>query len=262
MRRCPLLMMMAAGAIFAAGCSRGAEPSTPPASPSSASSSAAAAAPAAASFDLRRDWPAPAGWKSETLPFPLDFAPDLPHRGVEELRFAPGMFDATAPGYWSYAFVWWLEDREPQDAAAFSRELTDYFRGLLVLVARQRAKDPPSGPPAQLPFDATAISSTLRAEPEQVDQPEQVEQVDQPGRAGWQRFTGSATIFDAFGDSRRLTLRLTLAQRVFPASGAGSALGRRAVLILASPADPAQPIWRQLEEVAAAFAPPAPAPAP
>ena len=28
----------------------------------------------------------PAGWKSETIPFPIEFAPLLLHRGVEELR--------------------------------------------------------------------------------------------------------------------------------------------------------------------------------
>src|SRR5262245_24178101 len=39
------------------------------------------------------DWPVPAGWKHETIPFPLGFAPGLPFHGVEELRFAPGFFD-------------------------------------------------------------------------------------------------------------------------------------------------------------------------
>lgn len=245
MRLRPLLLLTAT-ALLAAGCSRRAEPAPPSATPPPAASAPAPpdSAAATASFDPRRDWPAPTGWKSETLPFPLDFAPDLTHRGVEELRFAPGMFDATAPGYWSYAFVWWLEDRAPQDAAAFSRELTDYFRGLLVLVARERAKAPPAGAPAPLPFDAAAIACTLRAEAEPPKSPEP---------PGWQRFTGEATIFDAFGDNRRLSLHLTLAQRDFPA--AGSAPGHRAILVLASPADPAQPIWRQLEQVARSFAP-------
>jgi hypothetical protein len=41
-------------------------------------------------------WPAPPGWKSETIPFPLDFAPDIPHRGVEEVRFEPRFFDPAA----------------------------------------------------------------------------------------------------------------------------------------------------------------------
>jgi hypothetical protein len=79
-------------------------------------------------------WPVPAGWKHETIPFPLEFAPSLAHKGVEELRFAPGMFDPAAPGYWSYAFVWRTTDAAALDATALGAELTAYFRGLLVAV--------------------------------------------------------------------------------------------------------------------------------
>ena len=67
-------------------------------------------------------------------PFPLEFATALAHRGVEELRFAPGFFDAAAPGYWSYAFVWRVEDAAALDAAGVARELEVYFRGLLTAV--------------------------------------------------------------------------------------------------------------------------------
>jgi hypothetical protein len=193
-------------------------------------------------YDPAHDWAVPEGWKSETIPFPLEFAPSLAHRGVEELRFAPGMFDAAAPGYWSYAFVWWLEDPELQDAASLGAELTAYFRGLLTMVADERAKKaaaaPAAGaPPPPPPIDAAAISATVRVEPD---------------AAGWQRFTGEATVVDSFGDGRRLALRLVIAQHHF------SALGRRAVLVLASPADAGQPIWRQLEQVAVSFDPPDP----
>jgi hypothetical protein len=181
-----------------------------------------------------RDWPVPAGWKSETIPFPLDFAPKLAHRGVEELRFAPGMFDPTAPGYWSYAFVWWLEDRPLQDGAALGAELTEYFRGLLGMVAEQRAARPKAGAPAAPIIDPSAISCSLRSDGE---------------RGAWQQFAGEAVVLDAFGDGRRVPLRLVVLQRDVATAG------RRAVLVLASPADRALPIWRQLDEVAGSFAP-------
>jgi hypothetical protein len=76
-------------------------------------------------------WQLPAGFRSETIPFPLDFAPTVVHKGVEELRFAPGFFDPAAPGYWSYAFVWRTEDPAELDATALGTELTAYFRGLI-----------------------------------------------------------------------------------------------------------------------------------
>lgn len=79
-------------------------------------------------------WSIPAGFRSETIPFPLEFAPGLAHKGAEELRFAPGFFDPAAPGYWSYAFVWRTEDPAALDAATVGAELTAYFRGLIAAV--------------------------------------------------------------------------------------------------------------------------------
>src|SRR6187402_1986296 len=66
-------------------------------------------------------WPTPAGWRSETIPFPLDFAPSLPYRGTEELRFAPGFFEPTSETYFTYSFVWLVEG-EPS-FGALSNEL-------------------------------------------------------------------------------------------------------------------------------------------
>src|SRR5215467_12394930 len=83
-------------------------------------------------------WSVPAGFRGETIPFPLDFAPGLGHKGVEELRFAPGVFDPAAPGYWSYAFVWRTDDAAALDAAALGGELTTSFRGLTDAVEQAR----------------------------------------------------------------------------------------------------------------------------
>jgi hypothetical protein len=91
----------------------------------------APAPPAEPSTRLTQPWSVPEGFRGETIPFPLEFAPGLAHRGVEELRFAPGFFDPAAPGYWSYAFVWRTEDAAALDAGALGAELTVYFRGLI-----------------------------------------------------------------------------------------------------------------------------------
>jgi hypothetical protein len=79
-------------------------------------------------------WPVPAGWREELIPFPLDFAPSLAHRGFEVIRFAPGFFDASAPGYWSYAFAWRLDDAAALDDKALAAELSTYFGGLVAAV--------------------------------------------------------------------------------------------------------------------------------
>ena len=76
----------------------------------------------------------PPGWKHESIPFPLEFAPALAHTGTEELRFPPGFLKPGAPDAWSYAFVWRLDDRAELDATALASELAVYFRGLLAAV--------------------------------------------------------------------------------------------------------------------------------
>jgi hypothetical protein len=82
----------------------------------------------------RTEWLVPSGWKSETIPFPLDFAKTITHTGVEELRFPPGFFKPDAPDYWSYAFVWRTDDAARLDATGLADELTRYFRGLIAAV--------------------------------------------------------------------------------------------------------------------------------
>jgi hypothetical protein len=76
-------------------------------------------------------WPVPDGWRPETMSFPLQFAPSIAHRGVEELRFAPGMFDPAAARYFTYAFAWRLDDAAELQPAQLADELTAYFRGLM-----------------------------------------------------------------------------------------------------------------------------------
>ncbi|HET7499581.1 MAG TPA: hypothetical protein VFK02_01205 [Kofleriaceae bacterium] len=125
-------------------------------------------------------WQLPAGFRGETIPFPLDFAPGVAHRGVEELRFAPGFFDPAAPGYWSYAFVWRIEDAAALDAGALGAELTAYFRGLIDAVDQAKAIG-----------DRDAIAVT--ASPA-------------PGAGGAGRFALAAHVFDAFKTHQPLDL--------------------------------------------------------
>lgn len=72
----------------------------------------------------------PADWRSEVLNFPLDFAPDLEYQGLEELRFAPGMFDTTATDYFTYMFVMVLEGSHDFTIPETKKFIASYFRGL------------------------------------------------------------------------------------------------------------------------------------
>jgi hypothetical protein len=78
----------------------------------------------------------PAGWKFERIEFPLPFAPSLKYSGFEELRFAPGMFNAAAPDYFSYIFAIKVHDDISMDQVMLKQFLETYYRGLCESVAR------------------------------------------------------------------------------------------------------------------------------
>lgn len=96
-------------------------------------------------------WPIPSGWKHEVIAFPLDFAPDLPHRGLEELRFPPGFLKTGTPNHWAYAFAWRLDDAAELAPTALASELAVYFRGLLAAVDGDKHRLDP----AQITVSAT-----------------------------------------------------------------------------------------------------------
>lgn len=99
-------------------------------------------------------WPVPTGWKAETIPFPLDFAPSVRHTGVEELRFSPGFGNPDAPDNWTYALAWVLEDKASFTAETLERELTVYFKGLSMAVGAKKFS-----------FDASHFSAHIRMRP-------------------------------------------------------------------------------------------------
>jgi hypothetical protein len=165
-------------------------------------------------------WPLPPEWKAETLAFPLDFAPAIHHTGLEELRFAPGFFKTTAPGYFSYAFVWWLQEGQPLSASALATELRQYYAGLCSSVGGKKYT-----------FDAARYRVELSPAVDSM--------------AGWEALAGQADLYDAFTNGQPLSLQLRAYQR--------ECGGHRAVLVLASPQTEPAPIWADLRAVGQAF---------
>jgi hypothetical protein len=163
-------------------------------------------------------WVAPEKWKSETIPFPLDFAPDLPRRGVEELRFAPGFMKPESPEFWSYVFVWRLEDDGPLDAATLAAQLGAYFRGLVTAVNAETHK--------VAAVDATRFVARL---------------TDESGAV-----VGAVDSYDPFATGEAITLQATI--RVRECAG-----GRRAAVFVVSRAARGAEVWTELEAVGAAF---------
>lgn len=161
-------------------------------------------------------WVTDASWRKETIPFPLEFAPELPYRGLEEIRFAPGFFDPKAPGYWTYAFVWWIDETGPRlERATLEANLKDYFVGLTKAVAKDKFEP-----------DLSRIGVHLEANVV-------------PG------LVGTARTIDAFKTHEEVTLNVHVKT--------GSCDDRRFVLMSLSPKAKSDPMWVQLNDIAAAF---------
>jgi hypothetical protein len=75
--------------------------------------------------------PVPEGWTSETFPIPIAFAPAIPFKGVEEVRFTRDWAKEDSAAYWSYVFVWYLEGEENFNPDSLRSYLEKYYTGLV-----------------------------------------------------------------------------------------------------------------------------------
>ena len=162
-------------------------------------------------------WPIPAGWKHETFPLPPEFAPGMPYRGTEELRFMPGFSSPTAPDYWSYDFVWWLDEPPAFDAMSVGAALTTYFRGLAGAVGGTKYK-----------FDPARFRTVLTAVP-----------ASKPPR-----LTGEVFTYDPFATGLAIKLHVELELRSCPGAK------RTAVVVALSPKDATDGVWEDLRATA------------
>ena len=87
-------------------------------------------------FDGKK-WEAPyvldtlKGWGIERFLIPISFAPSIPYKGVEDIRFTPGWAKKTSNEYWSYAFLWYLDGTVALDAKTIENNLKAYYTGLI-----------------------------------------------------------------------------------------------------------------------------------
>src|SRR6056297_207241 len=79
-------------------------------------------------------------WRGERIELPPGFAPDLGWDGVEHIRFAPGMFDPEAPGFFSYVLAFLLSPDDEAALEALEAEFLVYYRGLAESVMGQRGQ--------------------------------------------------------------------------------------------------------------------------
>jgi len=173
--------------------------------------------PKAATAEQTARWPVPAGWKHESFPLPPDFASELPYHGTEDLRFMPGYFSPEAPDFWSYAFVWWLDQPPAFDAKVLAASLTTYYRGLSNAVGGSKYKMDPA-------YFRTVLSPVQ-------------------GSNG-ARWTGQAFTYDVFKTGKPITLNVEAELRTCTATK------QFALVMTLSPKDSKNAVWKSLRESA------------
>ena len=82
-------------------------------------------------------------WRKEIIPMPLGFAPQIPLKGVEEVRFSEGWAQKESDGFWTYAFVWNVDLNEILTTKTLELYMQYYFDGLMGVVNKDKSKKVP-----------------------------------------------------------------------------------------------------------------------
>ena len=85
-------------------------------------------------------WNTEPGWFGERILLPPGFAPNLAWKGLEEIRFAPGMFKADQPDFFSYALVFSLEPDADISPKALDKQILVYYQGLSQAVSKGKGR--------------------------------------------------------------------------------------------------------------------------
>ena len=103
---------------------------------------------------------APKGWGGETISLPPGFAPDMKLKGVEHIRFAPGMMRPDSGSFFCYAFAFELGSKPKLTKAVVRDEFLSYYRGLCAAVL---GGEVPEVDPAKFTLKLQPIESAATA---------------------------------------------------------------------------------------------------
>ncbi|WP_109620307.1 hypothetical protein [Sediminitomix flava] len=156
----------------------------------------------------------PSDWKYEKIDFPLDFAPEIKYQGFEELRFAPGMFDTNAEGYFSYAFAFELDDIKKIEEKELKDILEKYYKGL---------------------HCAVATSKEMQLQPELI-----AVEVKKLSKSS---FEANVSFIDTFTNGQAINIKMEV--NTFRARAKNALV----IMAIASPQSHSHPIWKELYQL-------------
>jgi hypothetical protein len=168
-------------------------------------------------------------WFGERIALPpKGFAPDLGLKGIEEILFAPGMFKADQPDFFSYVFLFALEAKPKLDAEVLKKELFTYYSGL----SKARMGNPK--------LDTSGFSVKVTALEDKVVSPK--------GAVNVKNFRAVVLWLEPFATKKMQTLYFELQSWEYKGSP------YQYLFVCASPQKPEKPLWKTLREIRAEVA--------
>ena len=173
-------------------------------------------------------------WKGERITLPPAFAPEMGLKGIEEIRFAPGMFDVKSDSFFTYAFVFSVSADQKLPEDVIRKEILAYYRGLARAVLKGKGVEVDA---AKFAFELKKAEAVKDAS-ESVAKPETVTQYS--GKLDW---------VEPFATAKAQTLHFEIQAWSDPQTA------RNYLFVCTSPKPPGEPdpVWQKLREIRRGF---------
>ena len=154
-------------------------------------------------------------WRTEIIPFPIDWLPKLTIKGFEELRFAPNWSNPEHDEFWTLAMAWQAETTTEISIQDLEYNLHHYFEELMK--PNHWAQEFPSPKLVLNTFEMRDSEAPI--------------------------IKGKLTFFDGFHTGKVITVNVLGNQTLCEATG------RSVILFRLSPKGYGEPIWDALNEI-------------
>lgn len=174
-------------------------------------------------------------WKGERIELPPGFAPAMTLKGIEEIRFAPGMFDPKAESFFTYAFVFSVPRTQELTSEVIKREMLAYYRGLAASLFKRKNRT----------VDTGKFTFALEESKQAADSPKKI-----PASSKVTAYTGELSWVEPFATGEPQVLHFELQ------SWSDAATARNYLFVCVSPKAPTETdaVWKELREIRRGFA--------
>ncbi len=174
-------------------------------------------------------WETGPGWFGERIKLPPGFAPTMSWKGIEEIRFASGMFKPDQSDFFSYVLVFSLDPKTELNGKTIREQILLYYQGLSERVSAGKGRK----------VDGSKFVLALKSADSLPPSPKQAKRAT--------ALTGKLDWIEPFATAKSQTLRLEIH------AWKDKARERAYLFVCASPQPTDTPIWKKLRSIRAAF---------